>query len=35
VLDLLPGPNDVRRLAPGIYFVCQRPSAVSRSVIVR
>jgi len=28
VLDLLPGPNDIRRLAPGIYFV-RRPSAAS------
>jgi hypothetical protein len=30
VLDLLPGPNDVRRLAPGVYFVRSEPSAVSR-----
>jgi len=29
VLDLRPGPNDVRALAPGVYFVCQ-PSAVGR-----
>jgi DNA-binding beta-propeller fold protein YncE len=28
VLDLLPGPNDVRGLAPGVYFV-RGPSAVS------
>jgi hypothetical protein len=30
VLDLRPGVNDVRSLAPGIYFLCSRPSAVSR-----
>jgi hypothetical protein len=29
-LDLVPGPNDVSRLAPGVYFVCSGPSAVSR-----
>jgi hypothetical protein len=28
VLDLKPGPNDVRALAPGVYFVRER-SAVS------
>jgi YVTN family beta-propeller protein len=28
VLDLKTGPNDVSRLAPGIYFVSSRPSAV-------
>ena len=31
VLDLLPGPNDVRSLAPGIYFV-RAPSAASREL---
>jgi YVTN family beta-propeller protein len=30
VLDLHPGPNDVRALAPGVYFVRAEPSAVSR-----
>jgi hypothetical protein len=30
VLDLQPGANDVSRLAPGVYFVCSGPSAVSR-----
>ena len=30
VLDLHPGPNDVRSLAPGVYFVRPEPSAVSR-----
>jgi DNA-binding beta-propeller fold protein YncE len=30
VLDLQPGPNDVRKLAPGIYFVHSQPSAVGR-----
>jgi hypothetical protein len=30
VLDLHPGPNDVSRLAPGVYFVRSEPSAVSR-----
>jgi YVTN family beta-propeller protein len=30
VLDLKPGANDVRALAPGVYFVCSVPSAVSR-----
>jgi len=30
VLNLLPGANDVRRLAPGVYFVRSEPSAVSR-----
>jgi len=41
VLDLLPGPNDVRRLAPGIYFVRQpstasgKASAVTKVVVTR
>ncbi|MBN2464015.1 hypothetical protein JXD38_00110 [candidate division WOR-3 bacterium] len=30
VLDLQPGPNDVSRLCPGVYFVRSEPSAVSR-----
>jgi hypothetical protein len=30
VLDLQPGPNDVRKLAPGIYFVHSQQSAVGR-----
>ena len=45
VMDLLPGPNDVRHLAPGVYFVravsgeplavgCERP-ALSRVVVIR
>ncbi|MBM3313783.1 hypothetical protein FJY70_04225, partial [candidate division WOR-3 bacterium] len=29
-LELHPGPNDVSRLAPGVYFVRPEPSAVSR-----
>jgi hypothetical protein len=29
VLDLLPGPNDVRALAPGVYFVREEPQAAS------
>jgi len=30
VLELHPGPNDVSRLAPGVYFVRSGPSAASR-----
>ena len=30
VLDLLPGANDVRALAPGVYFVRSAPSAIGR-----
>jgi hypothetical protein len=30
VMDLVPGPNDVSRLSPGVYFVRSKPSAVSR-----
>jgi hypothetical protein len=30
VLDLRPGANDVRALAPGVYFVRSEPSAASR-----
>jgi hypothetical protein len=29
VLDLSPGPNDVRALAPGVYFVHEGPQAAS------
>ncbi|MBM3323048.1 hypothetical protein FJY69_06190 [candidate division WOR-3 bacterium] len=29
VMELLPGPNDVRRLAPGVYFVRSEPQAAS------
>jgi len=29
VLDLKPGPNDVRALAPGVYFVREQPQAAS------
>jgi DNA-binding beta-propeller fold protein YncE len=41
VMDLLPGPNDVRALAPGVYFVRGskaedgRPSAVRKVVVQR
>ncbi|MFO7650442.1 MAG: hypothetical protein R6X13_03750, partial [bacterium] len=42
VLDLRPGPNDVSRLAPGVYFICpsssadgRKPPAVSRLLLVR
>jgi hypothetical protein len=30
VMDLKPGANDVRALAPGVYFVRPQPTAVSR-----
>jgi len=29
-LELHPGQNDLSRLAPGVYFVREEPSAVSR-----
>jgi len=41
VMDLLPGPNDVRQLSPGVYFVREpsaanlKPTAVSKVVITR
>ena len=41
VLDLLPGPNDVRHLAPGVYFVrassaaSSGPSAVTKVIVTR
>jgi len=28
-MDLRPGPNDVRHLAPGVYFVREQPQASS------
>ncbi|MFO7676611.1 MAG: hypothetical protein R6X12_09895 [bacterium] len=34
VLDLQPGPNDVRVLAPGVYFLRSEPSAVSGKPLV-
>ncbi len=34
VMDLQPGANDVRALAPGVYFVRYGPSAVSRELSV-
>jgi len=30
VLEVRTGANDVRKLAPGVYFVCSEPSAVGR-----
>jgi len=41
VLDLAPGVNDVRALAPGVYFVRQatgvkrEPSSVTKVVVTR
>ena len=41
VMDLMPGPNDVRRLAPGIYFVRRaygvgrEASAITKVVVAR
>ena len=35
VLELQPGANDVRGLAPGVYFVRSEPSAVTKVVIQR
>jgi hypothetical protein len=35
VLDLRPGENDVSRLAPGVYFVVQKPQAVRRVTLIR
>ncbi len=35
VMALRPGPNDVRHLAPGVYFICPAPSAVCRVVVTR
>jgi len=33
VMDLSPGPNDVARLAPGVYFVRERSETVRRLII--
>jgi hypothetical protein len=30
VMELDAGANDVSRLSPGVYFVCEEPQAVSR-----
>jgi hypothetical protein len=39
VQDLRPGPNDVSRLTPGVYFIREavsgQPSAVSRKVVIQ
>lgn len=35
VMRLHPGPNDVSKLAPGVYFVRSEPSAVTKVVIQR
>jgi hypothetical protein len=35
VLDLNPGANDVRHLAPGVYFVREEPQAVRKVVMTR
>jgi len=35
VMDLLPGRNDVRHLAPGVYFVRQGAQAQARVQAVR
>ena len=35
VLDLKPGPNDVSRLAAGVYFVREEPSAVQKVILAR
>ena len=36
VLDLRPGPNDVRHLSPGVYFVREgHPGPPARVIIVR
>ena len=34
VMDLKPGPNDVRRLAPGVYFVREAQAPAMRKVVV-
>lgn len=33
VMELVPGANDVRRLSPGVYFVCSELSAASREPV--
>jgi hypothetical protein len=35
VIDLKPGLNDVRHLAPGVYFVRSQPQTVTRVVVTR
>ncbi|MEO0077951.1 MAG: hypothetical protein ABIK86_03015 [candidate division WOR-3 bacterium] len=35
VMDLQPGANDVRQLAPGVYFIGSGRSAVRRVIVVR
>jgi YVTN family beta-propeller protein len=32
--DLSPGPNDIRHLAPGVYFICEARARVVRKVVV-
>ena len=34
VLDLNPGPNDVRALAPGVYFVKEAQAHAVRKVVI-
>ena len=34
VLDLKPGPNDVRSLAPGVYFVREAQAQAVRKVVI-
>jgi len=35
VMALHPGPNDVRHLSPGVYFVYSEPSAVAKVILSR
>jgi hypothetical protein len=35
VLSLRPGPNDVSRLAPGVYFLSTRGSSAATVIVVR
>jgi hypothetical protein len=35
VMSLRPGPNDVRSLAPGVYFIRSEPSAVTKVVLTK
>jgi len=35
VMDLKPGANDVRALAPGVYFIREQPQAVRKAVIAK
>ncbi|MFO7675041.1 MAG: hypothetical protein R6X12_01800 [bacterium] len=34
VMALAPGPNDVRRLSPGVYYVVGDPWAPARRVVI-